>query len=422
MRLTTFSKLSENRESPRLWVESNRLARLGFAPGTPLAIAQAPNRLTITPALLETGNTVSSRRDAGGQRPIIDINNRTILMPLVDFSEIKLVCSSGRIEVTPSIRGFTIAKRKQVRRLEAIEFFAGGGLMSQAIEQAFTVKAGVEIEPAYADVWAAHHSDADLIQASIRDIHPAELPTFDILVAGIPCTSHSNMGRAKKNLAGCPELGDTGDLYISVLNVIAYHLPLACVFENVPNYGASLAGETLKAHLQKIGYHITETILDPLNEWGEPQDRKRWCCIATLEPGFELKSPGIQFDGNISQFIDGPDSRDLEDCQRIATTIEGLRRHNARHQAMGHGFGFTTINQKSTKIPTLVKSYHKINTGPFVETQHGLRMLRKSEMERIMGASIECDHYSTAVQILGQGVQTRVFAQVMKQLKAFLTK
>ena len=32
MKLISFQKLGENRESPRLWLESRRLAALGFSP------------------------------------------------------------------------------------------------------------------------------------------------------------------------------------------------------------------------------------------------------------------------------------------------------------------------------------------------------------------------------------------------------
>jgi hypothetical protein len=39
-----------------------------------------------------------------------------------------------------------------------------------------------------------------------------------------------------------------------------------------------------------------------------------------------------------------------------------------------------------------------------------------------MGCEIDCAHYATAIEILGQGVQTRVFRKILKQLAAFLEK
>jgi hypothetical protein len=47
-------------------------------------------------------------------------------------------------------------------------------------------------------------------------------------------------------------------------------------------------------------------------------------------------------------------------------------------------------------------------------------MLRKHEIEKIQGCEVSTTHYATAVQILGQGVQTRVFSQIVDQLAAFL--
>jgi hypothetical protein len=118
--------------------------------------------------------------------------------------------------------------------------------------------------------------------------------------------------------------------------------------------------------------------------------------------------------------LDQPDAQDQCEAARIAKTIEGLRKHNTRHAALGHGFAFTTITRQTTKIPTLTKSYHKINTGPFVQTPWGPRMLRIHEAEAIMGANAGTTHYASAMQILGQGVQTRIWKEIFRELGNFL--
>jgi hypothetical protein len=178
---------------------------------------------------------------------------------------------------------------------------------------------------------------------------------------------------------------------------------------------------SLVQHLQRIGYSISETVVDPWKEWDEPQDRKRWIMVATLTPGFQISSPQTPFLGNISEFLDTPTDSDRQEAERISGSIQALLRHNKRHAKLGHGFGFTTINRESARVPTIVRSYHKINTGPFVETKFGLRLLHKEEIERLMGCTIDCDHYATAIEILGQGVQTRVFEKILGQLAAFLS-
>jgi len=62
------------------------------------------------------------------------------------------------------------------------------------------------------------------------------------------------------------------------------------------------------------------------------------------------------------------------------------------------------------------KSYAKINSGPFVQSAFGPRLLRQSELERLRGSTVATGHFATAAEILGQGVQTRVFRRVLQQV------
>ncbi|HLX71403.1 MAG TPA: DNA cytosine methyltransferase [Verrucomicrobiae bacterium] len=422
MKFLAFQKLGENRGTPRVWIESRRLNAIGFSPGIGFSIESRPNGVRFRPAVLAE-NHVSQRISCKQVRPIIDIASREALASLTDFSEIKIHGSLHQIDVTPSTRAFYIHRRLRTNLpFKTLEVFSGGGTLSAAIaaNKDFALVAGIEMEPKYADVWQQAHPNAMLYQTDIRLLHPGDLPPHDVLVAAIPCTSHSSLGRAKKSLAGKPELGDCGDLYLGICEFIAHRLPLACVFENVPSFGSSLAGQSLSHHLRKLGYHIEQTVVDPHNEWNEPQDRRRWIMVATLKPGFQIISPRTPFTGTASLFLDAASESDRAEVERITGSIEALRRHNERHSKLGHGFGFTTINRESKKIPTIVRSYHKINTGPFVETEHGLRLLHKEEVERLMGCKIDCGHYATAIEILGQGVQTRVFRIILEQLGEFL--
>jgi DNA (cytosine-5)-methyltransferase 1 len=422
LKFISVHRLGENRGSPRLWLESKRLSSLGFEVGSSYNVETLARGVRLSAALLGT-HQVAKRRAACGTRPIIDLANRGLLTSLARWEEVKVSGFEGFLEIIPSVRAFTIHRqRASCPPWRTLEVFAGGGTLSAAISQhpKFLLTAGVEIDPRFADVWQAMHRDAVLIQADVRRIHPSEYPPHEILVAAIPCTSHSMLGRAKKSLREKPELGDSGDLFLSIAALVATHLPLACVFENVPSFATALAGQTLAHHLRRLGYHITQTILDPHRQWNEPQDRKRWLMVATLQKGFEHCPPNIPFAGDLSDILDPPGEQDRVAAERIAGSIEALQRHRERHRALGHGFGFSTINHQSKRVPTIVRSYHKINVGPFVETTFGPRLLRKHEVEKLMGCEIDCAHYATAIEILGQGVQTRVFAQILDQLSDFL--
>lgn len=422
--LISIQSLGRNRDTPRLWLESQRLASLGFPHGTPLQVEQRADSLTLRAGILAE-NHVSSRAVAGGRRPIIDLENQSLLADLARYSEVKIIASFERIHVTPSVRAFAIQRSRTLQPpFRVLEVFAGGGTMTAGLrgDARFQVIGGVEIEPDFADEWQARHCDAALFQTDIRALHTSDLPEFDVLIGGIPCTSHSNLGRAKKSLAGTPELGDTGDLFLPVLTFLSERMPAAAVFENVPAFGSSLAGELFVSHLKRLGYHVTVAILEPHRDWAEIENRRRWVLVATLDRPFTLRPPGQPSTAPLSTYLDPPDpERDRADAERIAATIAGLRRHNARHQANGHGFAFTVVDGSELSLPVIAKSYHKINTGPFVQTPFGPRLLRQSEIERIHGCELNTRHYSTAVQILGQGVQTRIFQSIFRQLGEHLT-
>ena len=51
-----------------------------------------------------------------------------------------------------------------------------------------------------------------------------------------------------------------------------------------------------------------------------------------------------------------------------------------------------------------------------MQTPFGLRLLRQAEIERLHGHTLLTRHYATAVQMLEQGVQTRLFRSVFRQL------
>lgn len=423
MKLLAVTPLGRNRDKSRLWIETRRLDALGFPPGTPFTVKARGEELILSPSILAE-NHVSSRRTATGLRPIIDVANQAYLGPLGEFPELKVTGWHQRLSVTPTRRAAAILRSRQLTPpFRVLEVFAGGGTLTAAVagNDAYTVSAGVEIDPRFADIWQAAHPEAALIQADIRAVETSDLPEFDVLIGGIPCTSHSTLGRAKKGLAGKPELGDTGDLFIPVLSLVRDRMPAAIVFENVPSFGTSLAGQLVVTHLERLGYHVFTTILKPNDEWNEIEDRQRWLLVATLDRPFSLRVPGIPNTTPVSAFLDPPDPvRDGADARRIERTIEGLRAHQVRHAALGHGFGFTVLAGSETRIPVIPKSYHKINTGPFVQTSYGLRSLRLPELDRIRGHCVGTADYATGVEVLGQGVLTRTFETLFVHLENIL--
>ena len=120
------------------------------------------------------------------------------------------------------------------------------------------------------------------------------------------------------------ELGDTGDLFLPVVTLISERLPAAVVLENVPPFASSLAGQLVVSHLQRLGYHVTTSILEPYRDWAEIEDRRRWVSVATLHRPFTLGVPRQGSTTPLFAFLDPPaPERDRADAERITRTITG---------------------------------------------------------------------------------------------------
>lgn len=414
-----------------MWIESPRLRQLGFEPGSFLDVRQrAGDTLHLAPVSQRTRNRVSFREMSGLPCPIIDLNSRRLLSDFQGHTEVKISASYKRLFVAPSVRSFHILRhRSGGLPLPAVEYFAGGGILSSAIveDPRFKLVAAVEMSPKFAAHFALEHPDVPLFQCDVRDLNPADVPPAAVVFASLPCTCFSTAGVAKKGLKGASELGDDGDLFLSLAHHVAAQMPLAVMVENVPGFFGpnAIAGRVLMAHLERLGYHVHYFQLNPWEEWSEPQDRKRGVMVATLFARFYPSVPMIRFTGTAGDYLDAPDPvRDRAEAEQIRNCIAGREGHMKRHRAAGNGFGFSVINRSSSKVPTIMRSYWKINAGPFVACEGGVRMLRVCEIERLMGfvpkKGFTSHSYSTAVEILGQGVQTRIFRQLISQLGDFL--
>jgi site-specific DNA-cytosine methylase len=422
--LTAFSRVTEHRAAPRVWIESHRLSQLGLDVGTPYDLTHSPSGVTLTASALGS-RFVSYRRANGTRRPIIDLNSRGALGNLSDCPEVKMAGSYGRLHFSQTVRAAYILRGRQSRSVYRwIDFCCGGSTASQAFSHPrFQLVGGVEIDPGYADEFARQHPEAELFLGDMRLMHASELPEFDGFFMGVPCDDHSAQGRAKKGLAGSAETGRVGDLYLSAISIVSARMPAFAVFENVPSFGASLAGRSIVAHLTRLGYSVAAEVLDAHADYAEPSPRRRWFCVATLKPGFAFENPHQPFTGTLADYLDAPDAvRDQADAERIAVTIAGLKRHAARHAAAGHRFGLHVVDHSATLMPTLLKTYPKINSsGTYVSTPFGERMLRPAEVCRIHGHTFTSTDPRTVLEMSGQGVLTRqVRTAIAEPLARFL--
>jgi DNA (cytosine-5)-methyltransferase 1 len=422
--LLSFHKLGAAHNAPRVWLENGRLARFGFPRGTRYDCEPSgPSRVVLVPRA--QGNRVVSHR-AGV--PVVDINSNRLLGGLREFDAVKIRASWQRIEILPSVQGFHIRRGlRQLDTLRVLHFCAGGGAFAAAWRSVADVRtvAAVEKDRRFAHWYDAANPDCEtLVVADMRHVTPAELPGSDVVCMGLPCGDTSNLGRTSKGLAGAPERGEFVDLLVPGLAYVAARMPAAVVAENVPSYATDATGWILRTHLRNLGYEIAvDEIIDPAGQWGDVQDRRRWCLIATLRPGFRLVAPGARNTQSVREFLDVPDAeRDRADAARWATTVAGLTSRESAHKAAGNGFRFTVLDPEATTIPTITKSCGRGNLqGPWIETPFGKRLARPAELARLSGHPLPAGVPTRpASEIIGQGAAVRTWAQIFGQLAAFL--
>ncbi len=126
------------------------------------------------------------------------------------------------------------------------------------------------------DKWAIqsycliHDESEDKNLGNISEINEKELPIFDLLVGGTPCTNISKVG----NLQGIQ--GNESKLFYDYARILNHCLPKYFVFENVDNLLTINKGkdwEIVKYHFE-LNYNIYYKILNA-KDYGIPQSRKR---------------------------------------------------------------------------------------------------------------------------------------------------
>ena len=108
---------------------------------------------------------------------------------------------------------------------------------------------------------------------NIKDQDYTKIPHFDILCGGFPCQPFSIAGYRKgfndKN---------RGDLIFNIFDVIKIKKPRVVFLENVKNLFNHDKGNTylyIKNEIKKLGYYVTEKIMNTMEYGNLPQNRER---------------------------------------------------------------------------------------------------------------------------------------------------
>lgn len=244
-------------------------------------------------------------------------------------------------------------------RYSSIDLFAGIGGIRKGFENAF----GDEISTDFVSEWDQYarktyaanfdtpkgENGEVMIYGDITlDETKAAVPEFDICLAGFPCQAFSlagkHMGFDDDYKGVC-----RGTLFRDVAEICDKHKPKVIFCENVKGLKIHDKGRTFEVitkTFEKIGYTVFSDVLNS-RDFGVPQNRERIYIVC------------FRNDLGISRF-DFPKPTDSAKC--IDDIIEDdpvsvkyylsdvyldtLRKHRARHEAAGHGFGYEIKDRK----------------------------------------------------------------------------
>ncbi len=244
------------------------------------------------------------------------------------------------------------------------------------------------------------------IAGDIRAVASADIPEFDLLLAGFPCQPFSIAGVSKKNALRRPHgfaCEAQGTLFFEVARIIRDRRPRAFLLENVKNLVSHDRGNTFRVIArvleEELGYHISARIFDA-KPW-LPQHRERIFIAGFREPrGFSLDSvpvPGTgpklgailhPQDGSEApdpRYTSGPRGEVLAKYTLTDKLWAYLQGYAEKHRKMGNGFGFGLAGPNDA-ARTLSARYYKDGSEILIrQSGKNPRRLTPRECARLMG-------------------------------------
>ncbi len=250
-------------------------------------------------------------------------------------------------EVMRALRSVNHAKNegfKCGKVYRAIDLFAGVGGIRLGFEQAFKE----QINFVYSNdnnKFAGQTYKANFGEIDISDINKAiedtsKIPDHDILMGGFPCQPFSIAGEQRGF-----EDKTRGTLFYALAKIISAKQPVAFLLENVKHFQHHNKGrtwKTVKDVLQnELGYKTYDIILNA-RYFGVPQNRPRFYCVGFRDKDAIFEWPKEDTpEVKLKDFLDHNVDESFYIGQQY---FNSLKKHRARHEAAGHGFGYRILD------------------------------------------------------------------------------
>ena len=309
--------------------------------------------------------------------------------------------------------------------IRTIDLFAGIGGIRLGFERACR-RAGIDHECVFASdvsknackVYRANFGASPDPLCDITTVPPAEVPDFDVALAGFPCQSFSISGMKK----GFDDV--RGTLFFNLAKVLEVKKPKAFLFENVKHLIHHDGGRTLGRIMEVLaglGYNASWKMLNSRN-FGVPQNRPRVYIV-----GFR------GFGGGFDWPVSTDKGKRLRDILEVGADEkyfisrkywEWLKRHRARHEEKGNQFGY--VVRKGDGVSgtilcggmgterNLVVDMATTIANPETNDE-GIRRMTPTEWERLQGLDgrwTSCVSDTSRMDLLGNSVTVNVIEAV----------
>ena len=165
--------------------------------------------------------------------------------------------------------------------MKVCSLFSGiGGIDLGFIQAGFDIVWANEYDRDAAITYRANFSGDYLVEKDIKAVDAADIPDFDVLVAGFPCQPFSSDGKQK----GFAD--PRGDLFFEIARIVEKKLPPIIFLENVPNLLEHDDGKsflTIYNALVPYGYAFKYRVMDSYEYGNVPQRRYRIFIVAFLD-------------------------------------------------------------------------------------------------------------------------------------------
>ena len=238
-----------------------------------------------------------------------------------------------------------------------------------------------------------------------KEITKSYIPKeFDILCGGFPCQAFSLAGR---RLGFKDET--RGTLFFEIEEILRRHQPKAFFLENVKGLAIHDKGRTLKTileHLDDAGYDVVPPQILNAMDYGVPQHRERIYIIGFRKDlGIDVKNfhypEPTTPEGKRVRFRDVMEKTVPSVKYYLSNVyVETLKRHRARHEAAGHGFGYEIIDvngvanaivvggmgrERNLVIDKRLKDFNPVTNIKGEVNRDGIRRMTPREWARLQG-------------------------------------